>query len=131
MIPSKSNYALKAMIYIAINNDKKVKIKDISKSEDIPAKFLEQVISLLTKNGLLRSFRGNNGGYQLTKNPKDYNVYEIITSVDGRIDINYDQKNLLKFWDNYNNNIKEYLSSITLADLIDDYSEYYLNNYCI
>jgi len=131
MISSKSNYALKAMIYIAINNDKKVKIKDISKSEDIPAKFLEQVISLLTKNGLLRSFRGNNGGYQLTKNPKDYNVYEIITSVDGRIDINYDQKNLLKFWDNYNNNIKEYLSSITLADLIDDYSEYYLNNYCI
>ncbi len=131
MISSKSNYALKAMIYIAINNDKKVKIKDISKSEDIPAKFLEQVISLLTKNGLLRSYRGNNGGYQLTKNPKDYNVYEIITSVDGRIDINYDQKNLLKFWDNYNNNIKEYLSSITLADLIDDYSEYYLNNYCI
>ena len=131
MISSKSNYALKAMIYIAINNDKKVKIKDISKSEDIPAKFLEQVISLLTKNGLLRSFRGNNGGYQLTKNPKDYNVYEIITSVDGRIDINYDQKNLLKFWDNYNNNIKEYLSNITLADLIDDYSEYYLNNYCI
>lgn len=131
MISSKSNYALKAMIYIAINNDKKVKIKDISKSEDIPAKFLEQVISLLNKNGLLRSFRGNNGGYQLTKNPKDYNVYEIITSVDGRIDINYDQKNLLKFWDNYNNNIKEHLSSITLADLIDDYSEYYLNNYCI
>ena len=131
MISSKSNYALKAMIYIAINNDKKVKIKDISKSEDIPAKFLEQVISLLTKNGLLRSYRGNNGGYQLTKNPKDYNVYEIITSVDGRIDINYDQKNLLKFFDNYNNNIKEYLSSITLADLIDDYSEYYLNNYCI
>ena len=131
MISSKSNYALKAMIYIAINNDKKVKIKDISKSEDIPAKFLEQVISLLNKNGLLRSFRGNNGGYQLTKNPKDYNVYEIITSVDGRIDINYDQKYLLKLWDDYNNFVREKFESITLANLVDDYSNYNVNDYYI
>lgn len=131
MISSKSNYALKAMIYIAINNDKIVKIKDISKSEDIPAKYLEQVIALLNKNGLLKSFRGNNGGYQLTKRPEDYNAYEIITAVDGGIDINYDQKNLLKFWDNYNDIKKNYLSNITLANLIDDYSEYYVNNYCI
>ena len=131
MISSKSNYALKAMIYIAINNDKIVKIKDISKSEDIPAKYLEQVIALLNKNGLLKSFRGNNGGYQLTKRPEDYNAYEIIPAVDGGIDINYDQKNLLKFWDNYNDIKKNYLSNITLANLIDDYSEYYVNNYCI
>ena len=131
MISSKSNYALKAMVFIAINNDKKVKIKDISQNEDIPAKFLEQVIALLNKAGLLRSYRGNNGGYQLTKRPEDYNAYEIITAVDGGIDINYDQKNLLKFWENYNNIKKNYLRSITLANLIDDYSDYYINNYCI
>ena len=131
MISSKSNYALKAMIYIAINNDKIVKIKDISKNEDIPAKYLEQVISLLNKSGLLKSFRGNNGGYQLTKRPEDYNVYEIITAVDGSIDVNYDQKNLLKFWEEYNRFNREKLSSITLANLIEDYSNYYLNNYYI
>ena len=131
MISSKSNYALKAMVFIAINNDKKVKIKDISQNEDIPAKFLEQVIALLNKAGLLRSYRGNNGGYQLTKRPEDYNAYEIITAVDGGIDINYDQKNLLKFWENYNDIKKNYLRSITLANLIDDYSDYYINNYCI
>ncbi|MBR6071276.1 MAG: Rrf2 family transcriptional regulator [Acholeplasmatales bacterium] len=131
MISSKSNYALKAMIYIAINNDKIVKIKDISKNEDIPAKYLEQVISLLTKSGLLKSFRGNNGGYQLTKRIEDYNVYEIITSVDGSIDVNYDQKNLLKFWDEYNSFVKDKLSNITLSNLVDDYSNYYINNYYI
>ena len=131
MISSKSNYALKAMIYIAVNNNKIVKTKDISKSEDIPAKYLEQVISLLTKSGLLKSFRGNNGGYQLTKRIEDYNVYEIITSVDGSIDINYDQKNLLKFWDDYNNFVKEKLKSISLSNLVDDYSNYNINDYYI
>lgn len=131
MISSKSNYALKAMIYIAVNNNKIVKIKDISKSEDIPAKYLEQVISLLTKSGLLKSFRGNNGGYQLTKRIEDYNVYEIITSVDGSIDINYDQKNLLKFWDDYNNFVKGKLKSISLSNLVDDYSNYNINDYYI
>ena len=131
MISSKSNYALKAMIYIAINKDKIVKIKDISKSEDIPAKYLEQVISLLTKSNLLKSFRGNNGGYQLTKRIEDYTVYEIITAVDGSIDINYDQKNLLKFWDEYNNFVKEKLQNITLSNLVDDYTTFYVNNYYI
>jgi Rrf2 family protein len=131
MISSKSNYALKAMIYIAVNNNKIVKTKDISKNEDIPTKYLEQVISLLTKSGLLKSFRGNNGGYQLTKRIEDYNVYEIITSVDGSIDINYDQKNLLKFWDDYNNFVKEKLKSISLSNLVDDYSNYNINDYYI
>lgn len=131
MISSKSNYALKAMIYIAVNNNKIVKIKDISKNEDIPAKYLEQVISLLTKSGLLKSFRGNNGGYQLTKRIEDYNVYEIITAVDGSIDINYDQKYLLKFWDDYNNFVREKFESITLANLVDDYSNYNVNDYYI
>lgn len=131
MISSKSNYALKAMIYIAVNNDKIVKIKDISKSEDIPNKYLEQVISLLTKGGLLKSFRGNNGGYQLTKRPDEYTAYEIITAVDGSIDINYDQKNLLKFWNDYNNYVKEKLNNIKLSTLVEEYSNYSIDNYYI
>lgn len=132
MISTKSQYALKAMVYIAIHNDDLVKIKDISKREGISQKYLEQVISLLVKSQLLRSYRGNNGGYSLIKDIDDYNVYEIIVVVEGPLRLDFGKDYLSKYWDEYNDKNDSYLKSIKLSNLIDDYNEYLgVNDYCI
>lgn len=132
MISTKSQYALKAMVYIAIHDKELVKIKDISKNEEISQKYLEQVISLLVKSQLLRSYRGNNGGYSLTKKVDEYNIYEIIIAVEGTLNLEFNNDYLSKYWDDYNQSNKKYLEGIKLSKLIDDYNEYIgANNYCI
>lgn len=132
MISTKSQYALKAMVYIALHNNELVKIKDISKREGISQKYLEQVISLLVKSRLLRSYRGNNGGYSLIKNVDDYNVYEIILAVEGPLRLDFGKDYLSKNWDEYNDKNENYLKNIKLSKLIDDYNEYIgTNDYCI
>ena len=124
MISSKSNYAILAMIDISQHSNELVKIKDISKRQDISQKYLEQVIALLVKSKLLKSYRGNNGGYSLTKRVEEYSAYEIIFSVDNDILTDFKDSGLKKFWDNYNEATINYLKDKKLSDLIDDYNEY-------
>ena len=132
MISTKSQYALKAMVYIALHNNELVKIKDISKREGISQKYLEQVISLLVKSQLLKSYRGNNGGYSLIKNVDEYSVYEIIVAVEGALILDFGKDYLSKYWDSYNETKNNYLKSIKLSNLLDDYNEYIgASDYCI
>ena len=63
MISTKGRYALRVMIDIGRHqNAAPVSVKDISSRQDISVKYLEQVVSILSKAGLIRSFRGNAGG---------------------------------------------------------------------
>ena len=65
MISTKGRYALRVMIDIGRHqNAAPVSVKDISSRQDISVKYLEQVVSILSKAGLIRSFRGNAGGYK-------------------------------------------------------------------
>ena len=123
MISSKSHYALIAILDIAIHSNTLVTIKEISKRQDISQKYLEQVISLLVKNNLLRSFRGNNGGYSLSKKEDEYNAYEIILAVDGEVKFEFDHDVLSSFWADYTKYNKEYLKNIKLTSLIEKYNE--------
>lgn len=136
MLSTKSIYALKAMVYIALNSNKNeyITIKDIANSENISQKYLEQIISLLVRGNLLLSYRGFNGGYKLTKRIEDYNAYEIICASDKDLSSsNIDNSEWVKkFFDDFNNNTINYLKSISLDDLINYYNN--ANNifdYCI
>ena len=111
------------MLDIVIHSNSLVTIKEISKRQDISQKYLEQVISLLVKNNLLRSYRGNNGGYSLVKNKDEYNVYEIISAVDGEIKFEFDHNILSTLWADYTKYNREYLESIKLTKLIEKYNE--------
>ena len=71
MISTKGRYALRVMIDIGRHqNAAPVSVKDISSRQDISVKYLEQVVSILSKAGLIRSFRGNAGGYKLNVDPE-------------------------------------------------------------
>lgn len=62
---------------------KPLQIQELSRTEDIPVKFLEQILLILKRAGLLRSKRGIGGGYQLDRSPDEITLGEIVTLIDG------------------------------------------------
>lgn len=79
-ISSKGRYAVRLVVDIAKQGDGKyVALKDVATRQDISVKFLEQISSMLVKNGILSSGRGATGGYKLAKKPNKITVAEILT----------------------------------------------------
>lgn len=86
-ITYKCDYALKALLDLAINYKKKlVTIPDMAKRMDIPKKFLEQVLLDLKKGGFIDSKRGKEGGYYLLKNPAKITVGEVVRFIEGPLE---------------------------------------------
>jgi Rrf2 family cysteine metabolism transcriptional repressor len=83
-LSTKGEYASRAMLELARHYEKKpLHIRDISKAQDIPQRFLEQILLQLKRAGYLRSRKGPNGGYTLAKPPAEINVAEVIRVMDG------------------------------------------------
>jgi len=74
------------MIDLSMNTDKDyVKINDIAQRWSIPKKFLEQILITLKTSGYVRSKKGSEGGYTLTKTPEQISLAEIIRLMDGAL----------------------------------------------
>ena len=83
-ISTRGRYALRMMLDIATNDHgEPVRIKDIAARQDISVKYLEQIVSVLTKAGYVKSIRGPQGGYRLARLPKDYTVGMILRLTEG------------------------------------------------
>ena len=130
MISTKGRYALRLMIDIAAySNGNVVALKDISRRQGISIKYLEQVVSLLTRSQLLISIRGNNGGYRLVKDPKDYSVGEILVAAEGTlapVSCLQTKENTcprvancatLEFWEGFYKVVNDYVGGTSLEDL--------------
>ena len=129
-ISTKGRYALRMMIDIAENsNNEWVQIKKISERQEISVKYLEQIVTSLTRAGLLRSERGPQGGYMLTKPPEQYTAGEIIRTIEGKLapvacltdEVNLCERKdcckTLNFWQGLYKVIDNYADSVTLKDL--------------
>ncbi len=83
-ISSKGMYGLAAM-YQLMQGDKDVavQIKEIADKANIPKNYLEQILVILKREGLVKSIRGANGGYMLEKNPDQILIYDIIDALEG------------------------------------------------
>ena len=85
-ISTKGRYALRLMLDLAMNhNGSFIPLKAVSQRQDISDKYLEQIVHLLSKGGLVQSARGAQGGYRLTREPADYTVGEILRLVEGSL----------------------------------------------
>lgn len=83
-ISTKGRYALRVMIDIAANSDGRcIPIKEIAKRQEISEKYLEQIFTVLSRAGFLRSTRGAQGGYTLTRDPSEYTVGMILRAMEG------------------------------------------------
>lgn len=144
MISTKGRYALRLMINLALYSDGNyVRLKDISEKEEISIKYLEQVVALLYKSNLVLSLRGNNGGYKLAREPKDYTAGEILRAAEGTLSpvqclscpVNTCQRqsicSTLDFWKGFNNAVNNYVDNVTLADLVEQYKAKFESDYSI
>lgn len=86
MLSKKSQYAFKALMYLAQQNDKgPVLIAEISKKKKIPLKFLENILLELKKAGVLESKKGKGGGYYFALPPAEVPMAKVIRLLDGPI----------------------------------------------
>jgi len=90
MLSKKTRYAMIALVYLAKEgNQRAVMSTEISASEKIPQRFLENILLELKKMGILGSKLGKNGGYNLIKKPEDIKLSEIIRHFEGAIALLY------------------------------------------
>ena len=133
---TKIRYGLRALVDIAIyGKDNPVGISFIAKKENLSVKYLESLVSQLKKAGLVKSIRGNSGGYLLAKPAKNITAYDVIFVLDGPLSLTpcttkKDVCNLkqecytTKFWQELSILLINKARSVTLLDLIDDAKEF-------
>lgn len=131
-ISTRGRYALRMMADLAQHsNESAVALKDIAQRQGISKKYLEQIVPLLSKTGYLTTSRGFQGGYRLSKEPKDCYVGQILRCTEGSlapVSCLEDDKNMCKncndcltlpIWEKLEKLMCEYLDSISLEDIID------------
>lgn len=136
MISTKGRYALRMMVDLAQHQGEGyISLKDIAARQDISKKYLEQIIPILNRAGLLNASRGFAGGYQLIKPPKDYTVGEIIRATEGNLaPVTCLERNTnicprcsecttLFVWEGLQKLENEYLDNITLQDILDKHEK--------
>lgn len=141
-ISTKGRYALRMLLDLALHSSEGyIALKDIAERQNISKKYLEQIVPLLNKAELLRTNRGYQGGYALSKDPSKYTVGEILRVTEGslcpvaclQIEPNDCPRRAdcptLPIWEGLYKVITEYLDGITLADVMN--STMIGNDFCI
>jgi Rrf2 family protein len=120
-----------------------VSLKDISQRQGISKKYLEQIVTLLSRPDILRTNRGNKGGYMLAKEPNQYTVGQILRITEGGLSpvscpedgpnrcLRRGYCKTLPVWQGLETAINRYLDSFTLQDIIDNYTEAGADEYYI
>ncbi len=87
-LSTKSRYGLRVMLALAKEYKQNlVQLKDIAKREDLPEKYLEQIIISLKAANLVKSVRGAKGGYYLSKTPEKVTLREIVEKLEGPLSL--------------------------------------------
>lgn len=142
-ISTKGRYAIRLMLDIAMDHSgDPVRIKDIAMRQEISEKYLEQIISALNKAGLVKSIRGPQGGYFLTKDPARYTVGMILRVTEGSLspvaclddEVNVCERQsgcaALRLWWMLDTAISDVVDKVTLADLV-EWQQQMSDNYVI
>lgn len=131
MISTRGRYALRVMIDLAEHyNGSYIPMKDVAARQEISLKYLEKILPVLSKNGIIEGVHGKGGGYRLTRGPADYTVGEILRlAEDGLAPISCledgappcsiaSECRTLPIWRGFYKVINEYFDGITIADLM-------------
>ncbi len=132
-LTTKGRYAVTAMLDLSLNYDLgAITLADISDRQGISLSYLEQLFARLRKQGLVSSSRGPGGGYRLSRGANDITVMDVISAVDEKVDTTQcegkanchgDDEQCLShhLWQSLSDQIRDYLASITLAQVVDGY----------
>ena len=130
-ISTRGRYALRVMIDLAENyNGNYIPLKDIAARQEISLKYLESIMSDLSKSSMLDGQHGKGGGYKLNRLPEEYSVGEILRITEGDLapiaclDSNAppcdraQECKTLPMWQKLYSLINDYLNGVTLAELV-------------
>lgn len=130
-ISTKGRYALRMLVDLAENQKEGyLSLNEIAERQNISKKYLEQIVPMLTKAGLLRTNRGNKGGYRLNADPDKCTVGDVLRATEGSLApvacLEYEvndcprlkECNTLYIWEEYYRLTKEFFDSITITDIV-------------
>lgn len=84
LITRNTDYSIRALIHIARNKDRIVSITELVKELDVPRPFLRKILQLLSINGILKSYKGKNGGFKLAKDPGQIYLLTLMETFQGK-----------------------------------------------
>ena len=131
IVSTRGRYALRVMVDLAEQDSESlVPLKDIVARQDLSLKYLETIMTMLSKAGLVKAAHGKGGGYKLVRKPEEYTIGDILSVTEKSvipascvecIGENCPRKaecRTLPFWEKMNSVVSECLESTTLADLM-------------
>ena len=127
-VTAKVDYALRAALELAAAGEGPVKGERVAQAQDIPLKFLENILLELRHHGLVQSQRGVEGGYWLSRPPEEITLAEVIRAVEGplanvrgerpeSVEYSGPAASLQEVWVAMRANLRAVLDSVTLADV--------------
>ncbi|MEZ3502829.1 MAG: Rrf2 family transcriptional regulator [Lachnospiraceae bacterium] len=130
-VSTRGRYALRIMLDLALaDSSKPVRVKEIAERQGISEKYMEQIISILNKAGYVRSIRGPQGGYFLTRKPEEYTAGMILRLTEGSMApvecLEYEDCNCSRqqdcvtflLWKKLDDAIRGIIDDVTLEDLV-------------
>ena len=127
MISSRGRYALRVMIDLA-GCEGCTPLKDIAARQELSLKYLESIMTILSKAGLVEGSHGRGGGYRLRRPPEDYSVEEVLALTEGGISAvgcrgsaGCDHANACPtrpMWEKLDTLVTDFFRGISLADLM-------------
>ncbi len=131
-LSTKGRYGLRAMYEIARSYPRPINIKTISERQGVPVRYLEQILNRLRRAGFIESIKGPGGGYVLKRKPAEINLAEILLELVGPVAITscldpeegcmrVDRCVFHLLWKALGQQIENFLSTITLEDLLQEW----------
>ena len=131
IVSTRGRYALRVLVEMAEHSsDERIPLKEISEKQGISQKYMESIMTLLSKNGFVDAIHGKGGGYKLNRKPEEYRIGDILRLTEGTLapvaclEKNADQcpkQNVCRtvgMWRKLDELIESYLDSVTIADLM-------------
>ena len=131
IVSTKGRYALRVMVYLALKGEADfIPLKDIAEEESISQKYLESIMSVLSKAGFVDAVHGKGGGYRLNRAPEEYTVGGILKLTEGSLaTVSCTTQgpsacsrstccHTLPMWERLDQMVDAFFEGITLADLL-------------
>ena len=136
IVSTRGRYALRVMLNFAQRDrDEYIPLKEVAEQEEISQKYLESIMTSLSKAGFVDALHGKGGGYRLNRSPEEYTIGSILKLTEGSLNgvncsadtaAGCDRESCCqakRMWDKLNKLIDEFFEGITLADLMDPEEE--------
>jgi Rrf2 family protein len=129
-LSTRSRYGTRIIMELARRNEEKpIQVSEIARVQQIPVKYLEQLIRTLKKAGLITSVRGSKGGHQLDRPPESITIGQLVRLFEGQTDLvacvsapeqclKAEECRVRAIWMEATEAMFEKLDAVTIADLI-------------